>query len=268
MEVKEYRVVYSSRASKFRLFPIGDIHAGTKHCAENDIKRKVTEIKDDPFALWIGMGDYAECITPNDKRWDVKVIADWVEQSNVAESQRKWVKKLFEPIANKCIGLIEGNHEVSIRLNNNQDIYLDLCRDLSVTPLGYSCFIRFFFSRRTNLGDTSTFTGVFQHGSGGAQTEGGQIMRLKKMMDMFDADIYAMGHLHSKKVNTIPLLYLNVGMNIRAKVKVGAITGSWMKSYTEGISPGYAEMKGLYPTVLGCPEFIVVPNKNILQVVG
>lgn len=266
MEVVEYRKKFRSRADKFTLYPIGDIHCGTIHCAEGKIKAAVKSIADDPFAMWIGMGDYADCIVPHDKRWDVDVVAEWVEKSNVAESQRQWLVKLFKPIADKCVGLLSGNHEESIRLYNSQDIHLDLCRDLDVKNLGYSCFVRFMFER--GKGNVHQFIGVFQHGSGGAQTEGGKIMRLKKFMDSFDADIYGMGHLHDIKTNVIAELYLDDGNHIKQRVRVGAITGSWMRSYSEGMRANYAERKGYTPTVLGCPHYVITPDKRQLKVIG
>jgi len=264
MEVIEYRVKFRSRKDEFRIYPLGDIHLGTKHCNEKKIRSLVDEIKNDPHALWIGMGDYAELITPKDPRWDVDVIADWVERSNVAESQRKRALGLFSPIKDKCIGLLEGNHEVSIRLHNYQDIYLDLCRDLDVTPLGFSAFVYFKFHRGRNI---HSFKGVFRHGAGAPQTEGGIIMNLKKLMDGFEADLYCQGHVHAIKTNTIPILTLNDALKIKARRRVGAISGSWFETYTQGVRASYAEIKGYSPNAIGCPHFVIVPDKERLSVV-
>jgi len=244
------------------------MHAGTKHCSESEIKKQVKVIKEDKYALWVGMGDYAECIVPSDPRWDIEVISDWIERANVVESQRRWLVDLFKPIADKCIGLLEGNHETTIRLRNYQDIHLDLCRDLGVTPLGYSCFVRLIFNHVTPRQHATVVTAVFQHGSGAAQTEGGKIMRLKKFMDSFDADIYGMGHLHDIKTNSIAMMTLNEGLKIRQKVRVGAVTGSWLRTYSQGIRAGYSERAGFYPTVLGSPYFEIQPDKKLLRVIG
>jgi len=266
MEYREYSIIYKSRKDQFTIYPIGDIHAGTVHCAESEIKKLVKAIGEDPLALWIGMGDYGDLITPHDPRWDIEVISPWVERSNVAESQRVWLRNLLKPIAPKCIGLLGGNHEDSIRRYNAQDIHLDLCRDLSVPYLGYSCFIRFLFKRVRAEGEVHSFVGVFQHGSGAAQTEGGKIMRLKKLMDSFDADIYAMGHLHDIVTDSLAQLYPDQSGKIKQKIRVGAITGSWMRTYSQGLRPNYAEMRGYYPTMIGCPRFLVSPDKRILKV--
>ena len=264
MQVKEIRIPYKSRRDVFRLYPIGDIHAGVVHCAEKKIKEMVKQISSEENSLWIGMGDYADCITPQDPRWDIEVISDWIENSNIAESQRRWIVELFKPIKDKCIGLLTGNHEESIRLHNCQDIQLDICRDLGVPNLGYSCFIKFVFVR---LGaHTDIFTGHFEHGSGAAQTEGGKMMRLKKAIDSFEANIYGIGHLHDIKTLVSPKLYLDNALNIKEFSRVGAITGSWFRSYTEGVRPSYAEKKSYYPTTLGCPVFIIHPDKQIIRI--
>ena len=102
MKVHSVRIKVRSRKIDYTLHPIGDIHAGVVFCLEKKIKQRVQDIKEDPHALWIGMGDYIEAISPSDNRWDVGVIAPWVEATNVVESQRKWIRGLFEPIKDKC----------------------------------------------------------------------------------------------------------------------------------------------------------------------
>lgn len=263
METAEYRRVYRSRQNVFHLYPLGDIHGGIEHCRESQIKAKIKEIQEDPLALWIGMGDYAEFISPLDKRFDEKTLPSWVERSNIAESQRKWVVKLFEPIRDKCVGLLMGNHEDAIQLHNNQDVYLDICRDLKVKRLGYSCFLRFMFNRGGNI---TSFTGHFEHGSGCAQTDGAKMMRLKKGLMYFQADIYAMGHLHDIKMDNMSVLYMDEGGHIKSKERVAAITGSWFAGYEEGVSPSYVEKKGYSPTPIGCPVFTIIPDKKHIGV--
>jgi len=263
METAEKRIRYKSRSDQFVLYPLGDIHAGTTACAEDRIKERIKEIKDDPFALWVGMGDYAEFIAPNDPRWDVKAIASWVEMSNVAESQRRWLLKLFEPIKDKCLGLLTGNHEETIRLHNYQDVQLDLCRDLGVKNLGFSCFYRLFFIRNKT---SFAIDCHFEHGSGAAQTEGGKIMRLTRTMLGFDAEITAMGHLHDIKVENLSPLFMDEGLHIKQRPKVGAITGSWYRAYAPGPYASYAERRGYTPTNLGCPHFVIRPDKRFVTV--
>lgn len=105
------KVFSHNRPDTFNIYPLGDIHAGAAHCAEHDIQRMVEQIKQDKMGYWIGMGDYADAILKDDKRFDIEGLAPWVKKDNIVESQREWLKKLFEPIKDKCITLLTGNHE-------------------------------------------------------------------------------------------------------------------------------------------------------------
>ncbi len=166
MEVKDIVIPYKNANSTFKLYALGDIHAGTIHCVEDDVKRKVNEIAHSPNTFWIGMGDYCEWITPKDKRFDPNLnsIAEWVEPDNVAHCQTEWLKTLFTPIKKKCLGLIYGNHENSIRIYNHDNVIKNLCDNLEVDNLGLSCFLRLFF-RRENSNECHLVKGVFTHGA-------------------------------------------------------------------------------------------------------
>ena len=63
----------------YTLYPLGDVHFGSANCDVQAFDDVVMEIRQNPKALWIGMGDMVESIAPNDKRWhaggvDEKVV--------------------------------------------------------------------------------------------------------------------------------------------------------------------------------------------------
>lgn len=251
------------------IYPIGDTHLGTKHCTESDLIKKVQEIKDTPTALWIGMGDYGEFISPRDKRWDGKVVADWLaeDRDNIAEGQTEYIYKLFKGIASKCIGLIEGNHEDAMRKFGNVDVQKNLCKRLEVPNLGYSAWVRLRFTRE-NSAERHVFPCVFTHGAGWAITPGAKMNRLQRLMSSFSARVYGIGHMHDVITSTIPYLELTDANLIKQKERVGAITGSWVRAYSQGIAASYAEIKGYPPTSLGCPRFVVNPSSGGVRVEG
>lgn len=265
MEYTYRKIGYQSRSDIFRVFPLGDIHAGAVYCSESSIRKKVAQIQEDDFAYWVGMGDYCEAITKNDKRFDVSGLADWVNKGNIIESQRRFIVNLFKPIAHKCLGMLEGNHEVSIRLSHQDDLYSNICDDLGVIKLGYSCFLDIAFSRLN--GHVSMYRGHLTHGAGAAQTDGAQINRLLAALKSFEGDWYAMGHLHCIKTESSkPILTVSKAGKIVEKTRCAAITGSWFKSYEQGQRASYAEQKGYQPTALGCPVFVFDPNNGIVDV--
>lgn len=269
MEVIEKFITYRQADGEYLLYPLGDIHLGTKHCTESDAQKIITEIKDNPQAFWIGMGDYGEFITPNDKRWDSKSIADWLvgEEDNIAEAQTDRIEKLLTPIADKCIGLIEGNHEEDIRRYLHVDVHKNLCKRLDLTNLYHSTWVRLRFERE-NSSERHMFKCVFTHGSGWAITPGAKMNRLQRFMNAFDARIYGHGHMHDIITHTVPYLDLSDTNIIHQKERVGAVTGCWFRTYSQGVAASYGERKNYPPTSLGCPRFVILPSKGEVRVEG
>ena len=273
-------VIYTSRKDIFKLYPLGDIHAGTVYFQEDEFKKQVRTIEKDPLALWVGMGDYADLVTPKDKRWEAHTISDWVKLDNLAESQCQYVEKLFRPIRNKCIGLLGGNHEDSIRKWNHYNFMVNLCERLDVPYLTYSAFVRLVFKRQaadgTPGGTKTLFTCHFTHGSGCPMTEGGVAMNLKRSMDDFSGDIYGKGHIHRIKVMEKPYLYASSQNppRIKQRSKCGAISGCWFLTYKqeepggEILESSYGEQKGYPPTPIGCPVFLIHPDKEAVTVLS
>jgi len=268
MEVIEKIIEYRKSDGEWRLYPIGDTHLGIKNCTENDLQKTVQEISQDKRAIWIGMGDYGEFITPNDKRWDAQVTADWLkDQDNIAEDQTKYICNLLSPIKDKCIGLLSGNHEDSIRRYLKVNVQKNICERLELNNLGYSCWVRLRFWRK-NSNEHHVYKCVFTHGSGWAITPGAKMNRLQRFMNSFDARIYGMGHMHDIITHTIPYLELSDANNIRQKERVGAVTGCWFKTYAQGVASSYGEKRGYPPTSLGCPVFTINPGNDMVRVHG
>lgn len=274
MEVIERQIEYRSRKDIFRIFPIGDIHAGVIHCAENDIKRMVDQIKQERNAYWIGMGDMADCILKNDVRFDIQALAPWVRKDNIVESQRNWLKELFKPIAHKCLAFMEGNHCETIHRHYQFDMTRNLAHDLGVPYGGASCFIVPKFARKPEGAEYKTNIRQYVihawHGNGGAQTEGARLMRLMRLVNDIQADIYLMGHLHCITLYTPDRLIYQNG-RVKSTRLVAATTGSWLKTYTqpksgEEFNASYAEAKGYKPSRIGCPVLKIVPDHNIFTV--
>lgn len=268
MEVAK-RIISHKRPDVFHLHPIGDIHAGSIHCAEKKIKAKMQEIASQRNALWIGMGDYADCITSKDKRWSAYGLADWVKHDDIIDSQRAWLRDLFKPIKGKCLGLLTGNHEETIHDRHEDAIVKHLCADLGVQYLSYHCFVDLLFERQ-NTGSKRLYQIHAWHGGGGAATDGGKLMRLMRLVNEIYADIYLMGHLHDI-VSKPPHRLKCINGKIKSVPLVATMTGSWLTAYTQpkegqDIGISYAEKKGYVPNRIGCPVIHINPDKEIITV--
>jgi len=175
----------------FHFYPLGDVHMGSIDSAEDDFNSKVIECVNRENSFALGMGDYADCITKNDPRFDMDGLAPWVKKGNIIESQRKRVVQLFKPLAEsgKLIALGTGNHEEEIHLRYQDDITRNICEDLNVPYAGYSCFVILTF-RRNNSNESHQYIWHSWHGAGAAQTEGARLMRLMRLVNDIQAHIY------------------------------------------------------------------------------
>jgi hypothetical protein len=214
------------------------------------------------------MGDDAECITASDPRWEYGTIADWIpahKVSDLPKVEEDWVVDLQQPIASQCLFKLYGNHENELRRHCHVNIHSHICERLNVTSGGYTAFLRLTFRRR-NSNEAHTYTMFATHGNGCAVTKGAKMNRLQSLMNSFEADMYAHGHVHDIITDTKAYLTLNDCNKIKQRAKVGAMTGSWFTTYTQGEGSSYGEIKNYPPTVLGAPRFVIVPDAGTVQV--
>jgi len=254
MKLIDREIIVSSDHDVFTLFPVGDVHIGSKNCAEKHFQRYVEHIQNTPNALWVGGGDYCDCITPSDvKRFDFRSMPDWMFSgpasnikdalSDIALQQRKRFIEMVDPIRDKCIGLIEGNHEYKLmKFCNNAHHYL-MCEELKTANLTDIAFIRFRFTKVKEKHQSSgtTITVAIMHGMGGGRTAGAEPNHLDKLSRFLDADIILRGHSHTFDIEA-PQVFLYVPRKgampdeLLERSVHKANWGCWVKSYASGAS--------------------------------
>ena len=254
---------------QYRIWPLGDIHWGAAGCDEDLLDKTIKRIKEDPHSRWIGMGDYWDLISTQDKRFDPKAVAKHHRRAyfeGMSKEMLQYAVDKLTPIKRKCIGLLEGNHEFTYNIRMDKAMTQDLADSLDTQFLGYSCFKDIVFQR----GDKELTIRIFaHHGAGAANTTGGKINRLQKNIDMANADIILMGHVHTPA--DLPSVKLGANAEctkIEAKVQLGVISGTYLKTYKADMAGGssYGERKGYSPVVLGSPCIIFEPGTGRVMV--
>ena len=215
------------------------------------------------------MGDYGDCITPSDfKRWDGRILAPWMkgQEDNIGPTQRDSINEQLSPIWNKCLGLIEGNHEESIRRFNHYNLIkelLDKANKKGTVPYaGVSCFARLNF-RRKDSNESHDFIIHARHGEGSARTSGARALAVLRLsQSMVNAHIVLMGHLHGQESPDIPQRLILRGGKIKSFETVATMTGAWVRAYMQGVPPSYVERYGFPASTLGCPRIVIEPDKD------
>lgn len=212
-----------SRTHVMNVYPIGDIHVGALNCAEDKLKGVVKLIAADPNAYWVGGGDYLDAVILNDsKRFDPTVVPNWMLDNGPEESrlnltdmltaQRKRFFKLMSPIKDRCLGLIEGNHEYTIMKHHNRNLMSELCQHFTLdgqptSDLTDCAFIRLKFRRGGQTGSSSVVRMFICHGNGGGRSSGAEPNALYRLAADKECDIVLRGHSHSFCIHPpIPML--------------------------------------------------------------
>ena len=194
---------YESRSDVFRLYCITDVHLGNLGSNEGLLKELAKKIEADPFAYWIGLGDYCDFINLHDPRFDPRELASWLmggeELADIGRAEVRRFVDIMRPVADKCLGLCEGNHESKFLQHSEADVYAAIVDGLQSTDahrLDHRGFISWRFSRQG--GSTWTLRILASHGSGGGSSKGNAANKAGKLAEMADGvDVILMGHLHA-----------------------------------------------------------------------
>jgi len=270
-------ITHNSKSDVFTIYGLGDLHIGSAACAKHEIQKTVQKIKDDPFTFWVGVGDYADFISFRDrKRFDPSTIAPDItiaDMGKLGDVLNRQVCEMFRPIADKCLGLCFGNHELKYEVEHEQmDRHVWLCRELGVPNLRYSALMDIVFVRakgnqpkllmecKKAACHRTQFRLYAHHGAGSACTPGGKLNRLIGFMNAFDADIYFIGHVHDQKGQRVTMISADeTCTRLVSRDKIGVITGSYLKTYAQGITT-YGEQRGYAPVPLGAAFVRITPE--------
>lgn len=259
MRLHEYSIKIAKRGDFIWLVPLGDIHIGVRNCSENEFLKVVDWIKQTPNAYWLGMGDHIEAINYSDKRFDPSNIHERFHGhlDDLVKYQAAHFVKLVEPIKGKCIGLLEGNHEDTIRNYYHVNIVDVMAHQLGTVNLTYTTMVRLNFKRENHRRNVVVWA---SHGFGAGRYVGGKLNNLLQVAKDFLADIYLVGHTHELASMSRDHLAMTTSdtPRLQAHKRVYGITGSFLKTY-EVDSRSYGEKKGYAPVRTGVLKIKIVP---------
>jgi hypothetical protein len=299
MEATGCRIIrYGKRDAEFSIYDVADVHFLNRGFLQSKLEKDLSVISHDPYALFFEGGDYADWIAPTDPRFDIEAVqeiklsqidpdlmaADIFDRQNgrtlLAGLMSKAIVKTFSPVRRKCLGFLMGNHEwVYMTRKSEMAVHAEICRALKVQNMGFSGWCDLYFVhvpgfRGCHVSVSSIppqkFTARLRcfvhHGMGAANTAGGKINKLKQLVDMVEADLVMMGHVHEQFAKAFLRLEPNHNCTeIGQKITMGLITGSYLRTYAPGFT-GYGEVKGYFPTTLGATRAKYLPAERILTV--
>ncbi len=192
--MKTIRIDLPADLEEIELYPLFDWHIGDSMSDAFLIENTLKRIKETPNAYCILGGDLMDTAIASS-------IGDTYSAHLQPMEQLKLCVKLFEPIKDKILCILPGNHENRVYKSDGIDTTEMMAAQLGLSGK-YSettalLFIRFGHeTRRNSEGRKMVYTVYATHGSGGGRKEGGKINRLADLAQIVDADVYLCGHTH------------------------------------------------------------------------
>ena len=260
-----------SESNPIQIVFLGDIHIGAKVTDEAFVE-KIAERLKKPNTYWVDMGDACEMINMQDKRFNIRDVAEWAVNLDglvdLPKMQMERYAEIFKPVADRCICRVKGNHEDMMVVRQERDVYKELANKCGIsksTFLGYSGFLRLVCQVKCKNGQRKggwTVTGYLTHGHGGGKLAGGKALNLERLALAYDADFYAFAHTHTKMHIEKRMIACDRTMAYD-KLKCAFIVGSCRR----GIS-SYEKRAGYYPQGLGPYELWIWPESKKMKLIG
>jgi len=263
-----------------RLYYLTDLHVGAKACDERALKRDIASIADDPDARWIGGGDYVDAIGHvGDKRYDPETLAPWaLGCADLMGVQRDYVVDLLAPIADKCLGMGDGNHEWMAKKRYGRNLYWEIVSRIAdragtePETIGYGAagfvVLKFRYRAKNSVGSGWPMTIFCHHGYGGGRLPGGHALTMGRALGDYDSDLVLMGHRHVAQVQN--KVVVRAARKQRGTPRVSRRVVLFVPSYLSYVpqskngSPvdSYAEHKGLPLQDIGTIPIHIRPAKR------
>lgn len=225
--------------------PLADLHIGDPHCDEKLVQVLIDKIKDTPNRYTVLAGDLMNTAIIGSK-------SDTYHERLTPSEQLERAADLLEPIKDKILAIVPGNHEERISRTAGSDMTRLLARELGLLDR-YSdttALVILRFGRSTSHCVPLTYSLYVCHGHGGGRRAGGKINALQDMGPIVDADVYIMGHTHLPAVfsQTAYRLVPQKGLAVRhEQFFVNAASALTYGGY--GRRGGYQPASNRYPVI-------------------
>ena len=241
-------------ADRIEIIPMADLHIGDIHSDFKSIMERIEYIKNTPNVYCILDGDLMDTAIATS-------IGDTYGASLQPMEQLKQCVKIFEPIKDKILCVLPGNHEHRIYKTDGLDITELMCSQLGIiekySPTTALLFMRFGKNNSRNKYRPILYTAYVTHGSGGGRREGGKINRLADLASIVDADIYIHAHTH------LPLIFKESFFRVSGSNSSVALVDKLFVNTAASLDyGGYGDKQGYKPASKSSPVIYLDGRKR------
>lgn len=226
--------------TSIEILPLFDWHLGSHECDEALVDRIIKHIQENENCYTFIGGDLGEfCV------YDGKMNSVHHQKHQVTEQVEMIIKKL-EPIKEKILFSVCGNHEARIEKSTGLDVAALIALSLNVPYFKWEThFILKLISAKSKKERKNIYI-YAHHGCGGGASSGGKINAIERLHFRAPfAHIIFAGHTHIASETRELIPYLSQAGNMKNFVQYFISCGTSHKS------DGYAAMKAYRPIPVG-----------------
>lgn len=173
------------------ILALADLHIGDPHADMDKIQELIDSVKNNPNRYAVLVGDLMNTGIANSK-------SDVYHETMTAQEALDTCVEMLEPIADKILAVVPGNHEERITRQTGVDMVQELTKRLDIADTYSSTFAVVYlqFGKNPRTCRPLNYTLYINHGHGGGRRPGGKLNSLQDYALVIDADCYIVGHTH------------------------------------------------------------------------
>lgn len=237
-----------------KIYPIADVHLGAMEHAETEWQNFLKKVEEED-AYVILDGDLL-----NNSVRGCKFANPFDEAIRPRDAKRRMVKYL-EPIRDRILCVVSGNHERRTFRDDDQDLTYDICSKLDIEELYREniAYMRIGIGfrndkRRSAQAVRNTYVFAITHGAGGGIYTGASVNRNERFGNIIDGlDCLVVGHSHKGFVTKPSKIVIDARNGIVKMTHYTVISCvSWLNY------GGYAARAMLLPSQVCDPQSLIL----------
>lgn len=244
--LNDFDLITHSFKSDISVYPIADVHLGAVEHSEPEWQVFLKRVEKENAYLILA-GDLL-----NNSVKSVRFANPFEETLRPREAKRRMTEYL-EPIKDRILCVVSGNHEQRTLRDSDQDLTYDICSKLDIEHLYREnmAFMRISLGIRTNENKPmASYVFCVTHGSGGGIYTGAAVNKSERFGNVIEGvDCIVTGHVHKgfiSKPSKIVVDARNGIVSMRHYVVVSCV--SWLNY------GGYAARSQLLPAQTSDPQ--------------
>lgn len=229
------------------IYPLSDLHYGDPNVDMDAFNRFTDMILEQPNRYIVSIGDNVNNSLKSS-------VGDVYMETASPREQRKWLKQRLEPLKDRILVMVDGNHEYRSTKDADASITLDIADSLGLTSLyaDDEAVLKVTFGKKAENGKPRCFTVYCVHGSGGGKRPGSAVNNIEMLAMSIDADIYIIGHVHKRIAYKNSFRRIDTrNNNVIYRERLFVVTSLWLNF------GGYAARKMMIPSAKGSVPIIL-----------